>query len=123
MGVSLEYSTARPVTEPTLVRILRLAEGENSSREWWCEPIWISEKPGVEGQAFGSTKLFCMIDDEDVDTYMAYLDIQEIARFLIELSGSTGTDWELRIEGSPVGLIRSGRMDEGLSGAIEAFLQ
>lgn len=122
MGVSLGYRTAEKVDRSTVSAIRKLAAKKNREYDWWCEAIWIGEKVDESGAAFGFTKLFCMIDDEDVDTYMAYLDVKEIVDFFCEVSKQTKTAWDFAIEGSELGKVEKGKRDAALRENLEMFL-
>jgi hypothetical protein len=122
MAVSLGYVSTKPVPSVGHRQLSALAAAANEAHEWWCEPIWITEKPDEAGNAFGFTKLFCMIDDEDTDTYMAYLDVCEIVKFLTSVAVSLGIEWRLEIEGSPFGVVTRAGPDAELQGNLSGFL-
>jgi hypothetical protein len=125
MGVSLGYFSTRPVPPADHQWLPALAETTNEAYDWWCESIWISEKSDEPGNVFGFTKLFCMIDNEDTDTYMAFLDMCEIVRFLTSVAERLGIEWRLEIEGSPFGAVtRAGpdaALQVNLTGLIDMF--
>lgn len=123
MGVSLGYFSTKPISAADHHEILGLARSANAAYDWWCESIWISEKPDDGGNAFGFTKLFCMIDDEDTDTYMAYLDVCEIVRFLNSIAEKFGIEWRLEIEGSPFGVVTVSGPNAEFLGNISGFLE
>jgi len=122
MGVSLGYSSTLPVEPVNHQQLLSLAAESNKAYDWWCESIWISNERNEKGMAFGSTKLFRMIDDENVDTYMAYLDVCEIIKFLKMVSVRLGIEWEVKIEGAPFGGVTRTGADTMLRGNIATFL-
>jgi hypothetical protein len=125
MGVSLGYSSIRPVSSEDHRQLLQLVAASNEAYDWWCESIWIAEEPNTLGNVFGFTKLFCLIEDMATDTYMAYLDIGEIVRFLTSVAAQLHIEWQLEIEGSPFGIVtRNGpdaRLQENLSEFLEMF--
>jgi hypothetical protein len=123
MGVSLGYTTDSPVTPEVLEQLTFATHEKNRSRDWWCESVWISDEVGPDGGAFGFTKLFCMIEDDDTDTYMAYLDICEIVRFLQAESVRLGVSWKLEIEASPFGRLTSNGPDRELRENLDTFLE
>ncbi len=122
MGVSLGYISTKPVTAQEHRRLLDLTAEANEAYDWWCEPIWIADDPNDAGHAFGSTKLFCMIDNEDVDTYMAYLDVGEIVRFLSSAAKRLGMEWRLEVEGAPFGTVTAAGPDDELQANLKMFL-
>jgi hypothetical protein len=122
VGVSLGYFSTRPVPADEHRQLVALMAEANEAYDWWCESIWISEKPDEAGYAFGFTKLFCMIDDEDADTYMAYLDVCEIVKFLTSAAQRLGIEWRLEIEGAPFGVVTSAGPDAALQGNLSGFL-
>lgn len=122
MGVSLGYYSQTGMTQAQSQIIEELVEQKNKSYQWWCESIWMSSELTEEGELCGSTKLFCLIDDEDTDTYMAFLDIQEIVRFFQSVARQTGIDWRFEMEGSPFGAIINGEIDETLETNLTMFL-
>jgi len=123
VGVSLSYFTTDPMHDADRRGLFTDADAKNRGREWWCEGIWICDKSIENRTVFGSTKLFCMIDDEDTDTYMAYLDICEIVEFLAGESKRRGHTWWFEIEGESFGRIRDGVPDVELRGNLESFLE
>ena len=123
VGVSLGYFSTRPVPADDHLRLLALVAAEaNEAYDWWCESIWIADGPDEAGNAFGFTKLFCMIDDEDTDTYMAYLDVCEIVRFLTSVAEQLGIEWRLEIEGAPFCVVSRAGPDAALKGNLSEFL-
>jgi hypothetical protein len=122
MGVSLGYTSTKPVRAEAHQRLLARVEQANEAYDWWCESIWIADTPDDLGHAFGFTKLFCMIDDEDTDTYMAYLDVCEVARFLASVAAALDIGWRLEIEGAPLGVVTAAGPDEQLRGSLSGFL-
>ena len=122
MGVSLGYFSTKPVPPADLRQLLVFAGAANEGYDWWCESIWISEKPDEAGNVFGFTKLFCMIDEEDTDTYMAYLDVCEIIKFLTLVAQRLDSEWRLEIEGAPFGVVTKAGPDAALQGNLSGFL-
>lgn len=123
MGVSLGYFSTGPVSDANYRQLLTLARAANEAYDWWCESIWISEKRDDRGGAFGFTKLFCTIDDEDTDTYMAYLDVCEIVRFLTSIAEKLGVEWRLEIEGAAFGVVTEAGPDAKLHRSLSRFLE
>jgi hypothetical protein len=99
-----------------------LSEQKNGSREWWCESIWICPTLDDNGCAFGFSKLFRMIEDEDADTYMAFLDIAEIVKYCSETSRQLEVDWRFEIEDAVFGEVIGGLQTEQLKGSMAGFL-
>lgn len=122
MGVSLGYRTIVPVAPGVHREILALATEANTVYEWWCECIWFDDTPSGSGIVYGFTKLFCMIDDEDTDTYMAYLDVCEIVRFLTTTAEGVGVEWRLDIEAAPFGAVTRAGPDAELRANLAGFL-
>jgi hypothetical protein len=61
-------------------------------------------------------------DDEDTDTYMAYLDVCEIVKFLTSVAHRLGIEWRLEIEGAPFGAVTRAGADSELHGNLSGFL-
>jgi hypothetical protein len=122
LGVSLSYRTDEAIDESTLERLLVLVSEANGAYVWWTESLWISDERDEKGNAFGSSKLFRMIDDEDTDTYMVYLDICEMIRFLSSASRQLGIGWRCEIEAAPFGAITAGMPDGDLQNNLATFL-
>jgi hypothetical protein len=122
MGVSLGYVSTKPVPAAQHRELLALSATANESHVWWCEPIWMSEQLDEAGNIFGSTKLFCLIDDIDTDTYMAYLDVCEIVKFLSLVAQRLGIEWRLEMEGEAFGAITRAGPDATLQGNLSSFL-
>ena len=122
MGVSLSYSSTQPIAAEAHRRLLALAAETNRAYHWWCEPICVISTADDAGHAFGSTKLFCLIDDVDADTYMAYLDVNAIIRFLSTVAVELSIQWKLEIEGSPFGGVTATGPDDELRGNLSRFL-
>lgn len=122
MGVSLNYSSTEPVSPEDHQKLITLMTEANKNYEWWCENIWISSQLNDNKCAFGSTKLYCMIDDPAVDHYMAYLDVGEIIRFLSSIAKELGIEWQLNIEGSTFGKVTTVGPDDELEVQYSSFL-
>jgi hypothetical protein len=123
MGASIGYFSVEPVAEQKHRELLSLASKANEAYHWWCESICISETPDETGSVFGFTKLFCLIGDEVTDTYMAFLDICEIVRFLTTASERLGVEWRLEIAGSHFGKITRSGPDDELQAKLASFLE
>jgi hypothetical protein len=123
MGVSLGYFSTKPVSEAHHQEIMALASAANEAYEWWCEPIWISGSLEEAGNVFGFTKLFCLIDDDNTDTYMAYLDVCEIVRFLTSVAERFDVEWRVDIEDSTFGVVTKAGPDEMLEENLSGFLE
>ncbi|MEX0716914.1 MAG: hypothetical protein WD066_10015 [Planctomycetaceae bacterium] len=122
MGVSLGYFSTKPVPLANHRQLLALVAAANEEYDWWCESIWFSDTPDEAGKAFGFTKLFCMIDDEDTDTWMASLDVCRIIRFLTSVAERLGIEWRLEIEGAPFGIVTRAGPDAESQGNSSGFL-
>jgi hypothetical protein len=64
-----------------------------------------------------------MIEDEETDAYMAYLDVCEIIRFLNSIAEKLGIEWRLEIEGSPFGALAVSGPNAELLSNISRFLE
>jgi hypothetical protein len=122
MGVSLGYFSVKPVSRADHQQLLALQAAANKAYDWWCESLWILEESDEAGNVFGSTKLFRLIDDPVTDTYMAYLDVCEIVRFLTSVAEQLGIEWRLQIEGAAFGSVTKAGPDAQLQGNLSAFL-
>lgn len=122
MGVSLGYQSKRPVAGITLEELQTAIQERNAAREWWSEGIHLFAQPNEAGNLYGSTKLFRMISDSTVDTYMVYLDLLEIADFLASSGKRFGIEWQLDIDGAPLGETSAAGPDPELQETLETFL-
>jgi hypothetical protein len=123
MGVSLNYKCGQIIDKNLHQQLSDFANERNKLIDWWCESIWITEPHQTDEPVFGSTKLFCNIQNEEVDAYMAYLDIIEIIKFLEDSSKKFSLTWTLEIEGGHFGEISSTGPDSILKENLELFLQ
>src|SRR5262245_51192025 len=123
MGVSLGYFSTTSVSPANHRLLLELVTSKNKAYDWWCESIWISERPDTLGNVFGFTKLFRLIDDADIDYYMVYLDIGEIVRFFTSVAERLGVEWRFEVADAPFGTVRVTGPDAQLEGNLSGFLE
>ena len=121
MGTSLSYQTKSPVPEPSRSAILEYLRRESNNRTWWAESLLLFDSPELPGHIVGDTKLFCLIDDDLADCFMAMTDAVFIIELLEQVSANHGVDWALAIAGSPCGQVIAGKRDDVLSAAIGFF--
>jgi hypothetical protein len=78
-----------------------------------------------DGSQFGATKIFCGIDEEDVDSFMASNDVKFILNWLGRMGDKYKIDWFISIEGGELGNIINGQvpfeMIESIDALCEAF--
>ena len=118
MGASFSYETSSPVDGSVKASILSELEAITRNYDWWCESVFFYESQVKPDHLTGSTKIFLlgyMSDDGELievdppdDCFMAARDARYIVDHLIKWSVQYGIDWDLDIEGSPVGKIIQG---------------
>jgi hypothetical protein len=121
MGVSLEYRAIGEVAPGKWSDIVKEASVVNSEREFWAEPIWLCEDQGHG--SFGMNKIFCGIDDEDVDSFMAANDIKYILNWLGRVGTKYKVDWDISIEGGELGAILNGSVPTELLEGIDELCE
>lgn len=124
MGVTIAYFTKTDVT-PDEVTAIVAASQEPDNQPWlYCEPIHFLDMPGFENRLFGASKLNLMPDpDEKAEAEANYdpekNDLEFLLDKLAEISQRFDVNWEIQIEGSPVGSIENGVCDDEVREAIE----
>src|SRR4051794_10876075 len=102
MSASLTYVTP-PLPESVRSAIREFVDQEAAGYQWWAESLTFFEDPKRPGQLVGNTKLFRLIDDPVVDSYMASVDMDRIVRCLEASSAHFEIDWQLYLQETPVG--------------------
>jgi hypothetical protein len=120
MGVSISCQSTQPVEE--VEELVALIKKANDNFDWWCEPISIWSDSDEPGHICGAKKIFCMIDDVDTDTYMAYLDVCQVVKVFSEVAAKLNVGWKLDIEGGNFGKIASKGPDKMLQASLASFL-
>jgi hypothetical protein len=111
MGISLTYEPAGDLGALERHAVLADAQQLAESREWWCEPVCFLDPETLAGD----TKIFLpgyttktgeyvKVTAED-DALMAAYDAKFILRVLTGWSKRYGFDWNIGVEGEPVGIV------------------
>jgi hypothetical protein len=125
MGICLYFTSVEPVAEDV----------ENALREEWdqspSEQPWVLCEPphfyptGEDGRLRGGSKLNLhpWADEWEAASQAPaeQNDLQELLRQLCAWSERYGVDWELSVEGEPLGQIEGGVCPPGVEAALEAF--
>jgi len=123
MSTSLSYQTTSTVAEEVRDQICSYINSLASKYEWWCEPVCFFDDPNYPNFVKGNTKLFLLIDDPAIDSFMAHADATKITELLADASKTFGVGWNLSLEGSPVGTIANGTLDEEASASLNSLLE
>ena len=109
MSVCLRYESATNCRWDLRQKIRDRIASSQEHYQWWCEPIYFfNDDADHKSRLSGSTKLYCIIEDQSVDKHMAHLDILKIVEFLKSASSEFSTDWVLSLEDKELGAIESG---------------
>ncbi len=123
MSTSLSYETTSPLTHHIRDRIQIRIDSLASNYEWWCEPICFFNDPNKPTHLSGNTKLFLLLDDLAIDSFMAHADATKIAELLTSASQEFGVAWNLSFEGAHVGCISRGVIDEDGAASLHSLLE
>ncbi len=123
MSTSLSYETTSPLTDDIRNQIRAHIDSLASDYEWWCEPICFFDDPNKPRFLTGNTKLFLLLDDPATDSFMAHADATKIAQLLSSASQQFGVAWNLSLEGSHVGSISGGALDEDGAASLNSLLE
>lgn len=121
MGTSLSYQSDTPIPEPIRSEIVRYLTEESDKRDWWAESLILFDTPNLPGHLVGDTKLFCLIDDDLADCFMAMTDAVFIIELLETVSAKYKIDWTLSLAGSPCGQVIKGARDAELTNSLDSF--
>lgn len=131
MGVSLGYVSSSPVDDQTKAAIRADADTANDSHTWWCEGITFYDNDHKPDYLTGDSKLFLLgysTDDGEMvevdpadDCFMAARDARRIVERLCEWSNQYGVDWELDVEGGPVGQVIKGKPSSEFEGFLSSL--
>ncbi len=73
------------------------------------------DTPHMSGHIVGDTKLFCLIDNDLADCFMAMTDAVFIVELLEAVSAKYKINWTLSLAGSPCGHVINGTRDNELT--------
>jgi hypothetical protein len=121
MGTSLSYQSDTTVPEPTRSEVVQYLTEEASKRDWWAESLILFDTPHLPGHIVGDTKLFCLIDDDLADCFMAMTDAVFIVELLEAVSAKYKIDWTLSLAGSPCGQVINSTRDAELANSLDSF--
>ena len=123
MGVCLNYKTTRPVT-PAVVDAIRAELPAICAPQPWilCEAPGFHEI-GPDGHLSGFSKLNLMPDPADFaesrDFGNEAHDLRALLDALVGWSSRHGLDWDLEIDGDPLGAIVGGQPEAGLRDRLD----
>jgi hypothetical protein len=128
MGIDIQYFTKSSVTQGQIQAIVAASREPNDQPWLLCEPIQFCDMPGFEDRLFGASKLSLIPASEDrADAEEHYSaeknDLQFLLDQLAEMSRKFIVDWEIQIEGAPVGSIDAGVCEPAVRDAIEAMAE
>ena len=128
MGIDIQYFTKSSVTQGQIDAIVAASRKSNDQPWLLCEPIQFFDMPGFEDRLFGASKLNLIPASEDrADAEEHYSaeknDLQSLLDQLAEMSRKFIVDWEIQIEGTPVGSIDAGVCEPTVRDAIEAMAE
>jgi hypothetical protein len=123
MSASLAYATGAPVADDVRSSLREFITRSTAGHQWWAESILFYDDPELPGHVVGATKLFVLLDDPAIDSFMAHADMAKIIDVLELSSERFGVEWELSIAGTPVGRIARGQRDEALAQAMTELLE
>src|SRR5262245_53193322 len=118
MSASLSYASTRPVTAEERAAVTEFVRAHTEGYRWWAESILFYKDPDNPDSLVGNTRLFRLIDDPAIDGFMASADMDRIVVALEAVSAELGIDWQLYLEGHPVGTVQGGHADEQADAAI-----
>ncbi|MEM7479407.1 MAG: hypothetical protein AAF483_30860 [Planctomycetota bacterium] len=90
MGTSLGYNVTDAVNAEVRNQVVAFLESASEQRNWWAESIILFDHPEKPDLICGDTKLFCLIDDDLADCYMAMKDAEHIVELLEATARNTG---------------------------------
>ena len=128
MGVNLEFFTKADVTLDEVKSIVAATKEPNDQPWILCEPIQFLDMPGYEDRLFGVSKLNLMPDPQEkaeaeANSSADKNDLEFLLDKLTEISERFKVDWEIQIEGAPIGSIEDGVCDPAVRSAIEAMAE
>ncbi len=130
MGIDIQYFTKSSVTRGQIEAIVAASREPNNQPWLLCAPIQFFDEPvpGFEDRLFGASKLNLIPASEDRADAEKHCsaeknDLQFLLDQLTEMSRRFIVDWEIQIEGAPVGSIDSGVCDPAVRDAIEAMAE
>ena len=95
---------------------------ETAGYQWWAESITFYDDPKRPGHLVGNTKLFVLIDDPALDSFMASSDMDRIVTALESASAKFGINWQLFLQDSPAGTVSGGRRDDRAANSVKGLL-
>ena len=121
MGTSISYQSTAPVPDDRRSLVLAKLNASSDEREWWAESIILYAAPSLPGHVCGDTKLFCLIDDDLADCFMALQDAGFIVKCLESVSAKYAVDWQLLLAGESAGQIVNGKRDQTVDEMLSSF--
>lgn len=121
MGTSISYQTTAPVPDNLRSQVIADLNAASEDRDWWAESIVVFDVPDLPSHVCGDTKLFCLIDDDLADCFMAFQDAEFIVQSLESVSDKYGVDWQLLLAGEPAGRICKGKRDGTINEMLSSF--
>jgi hypothetical protein len=122
MSASLTYATATPVDDARRSAILAFIKEDTAGYQWWSESIAFYDDPNRPDHVVGNTKLFVLIDDPALDSFMASSDMDRIVSALEGASAKFGVDWQLFLQDNPAGTVSKGKRDERTGKSLKGLL-
>ncbi|MBX6316052.1 MAG: hypothetical protein IRY99_24535 [Isosphaeraceae bacterium] len=117
------YNTVAPVADDVRSSLCEFITQSTAGHQWWAESILFYDDPQHPGHLVGDTKLFVLLDDPAIDSFMAHADLERIVVALESSSARFGVDWDLSLAGAPIGSITRGRRDAALAQAVMGLLE
>lgn len=124
MGVGFGYTSLELVSPKARAAILDDDQRVNSGRLWLVtEGIHFFEvdHPSLKGKLVGSSKIAPQAEEIAANPDAEKDDFDYIVRQLEKWSAEEGVDWELDIDGAPIGTVRDGKRDDQLALSLEGL--
>jgi hypothetical protein len=123
MTASVSYATTRPLSGEQRAALRDFVAQEVAGYEWWADPLELADDPDRPGHLAGTTRLFVLLPEPAVDSFMASADMERIVRVLELASARFNLGWKLAVEGVPSGEIADGKRNGDVAEAIQALLE
>lgn len=119
MGVSFSYFTLEDVSNEVRDVIQAEAKSINESRDWTStEALCFFQMEGYESKVFGDSKFFADGVGSEAD---GIPDVERIVDALKDWSRRLNISWQIRAEGSEVGVIQAGELDDRVQGFVQSL--
>jgi hypothetical protein len=122
MSASLTYATVAAEDDARRSAILAFIKKDTDGYQWWAESMLFFDDPKRPGHLVGNTKLFVLIDDPALDSFMASSDMERIVSTLEKTSAKFGVDWQLFLQDNPAGAISKGTRDMRAAKSVKGLL-